>query len=100
MLLPLTTDRNGGIMLRIERLGAAPVLAARVVSEVRIFPCAGARDDAAERGLVRALGGGGQRFIRSLRRDPHAASATCRTHRDGCCLSTEEPPAAELREEE
>ena len=94
MLLPLTTDRGGGVMLRLERPGDTDALAARVVSEVRIFACAGARDPTAERALVRALGGGGQRFIRSLRRDRHKPCETCWMHGDGFCLSTEPPAAA------
>ena len=96
MLLPLTTDRNDGIVLRIERMGEEAIYAAAVVSGVGIYPCAGARERDAERALVRALGGGGRRFIRSLRVDPHTADGTCWLHGDGYCLSIN-PPAASHR---
>lgn len=91
MLLPLTTDRNDGIVLRIERLGEEAIYAAAVVSGVGIYPCAGARERNAERALVRALAGGGRRFIRSLRVDPHTADGTCWLHGDGYCLSINPP---------
>jgi protein-L-isoaspartate(D-aspartate) O-methyltransferase len=91
MLLPLTTDRNDGIVLRIERPGEEPIYAAAVLSGVGIYPCAGARERDAERALVRALAGGGRRFIRSLRVDPHTADGTCWLHGDGYCLSINPP---------
>jgi len=91
MLLPLTTDRNDGIVLRIERLGEDPIYAAAVVSGVGIYPCTGGRERNAERALVRALAGGGRRFIRSLRVDAHTADGTCWLHGDGYCLSTNPP---------
>jgi predicted RNA-binding protein YlxR (DUF448 family) len=93
MLLPLTTERDDGIMLRIERLGAGRSYAAECVSAVHIYPCSGARERGAERALVRALAGGGQRFIRSLRIDRHAPGRTCWLHGDRFCLSID-PPAA------
>jgi protein-L-isoaspartate(D-aspartate) O-methyltransferase len=91
MLLPLTTDRNDGIVLRIERVGEDAIYAATVVSDVGIYPCAGARERNAERALVRALAGGGRRFIRSLRVEPHTADGTCWLHGDGYCLSINPP---------
>ncbi len=87
MLLPLTTDRADGIVLRIERHDEN--FAARSISGVRIYPCAGARDPAAERALIRALARGGAHFIRSLRRDPHAPCATCFLHGELACVSVE-----------
>jgi protein-L-isoaspartate(D-aspartate) O-methyltransferase len=42
----------------------------------------------AERKLSRALGDGGQRFVRSLRVDGHDPDSTCWLHEDGCCFST------------
>ena len=95
MLLPLTTERWDGIMLRIERMGDDATYAARVVSGVGIYPCAGARERNAERALVRALAGGGRRFIQSLRIDPHAADGTCWLHGEGYCLSINPPAIGE-----
>jgi protein-L-isoaspartate(D-aspartate) O-methyltransferase len=91
MLLPLTTERGDGIVLRIERPGDEPIYAATVISGVGIYPCSGAREPNAERALVRALAGGGRRFIQSLRVDPHAADGTCWLHGDGYCLSINPP---------
>jgi len=91
MLLPLTTDRNDGTVLRIERLGEEQIYAASVVSGVGIYPCPGARERNAELALVRALAGGGRRFIRSLRVDQHMSDGTCWLHGDGYCLSINPP---------
>ena len=96
MLLPLTTERSDGIVLRIERLGKSAAYAAEVISGVHIYPCAGARERDAERALVRALAGGGQRFIRSLRRDRHEREGTCWLHGEDFCLSID-PPAETAR---
>ncbi|HTU55923.1 MAG TPA: methyltransferase domain-containing protein [Acetobacteraceae bacterium] len=98
MLLPLTTERDDGIVLRIERLGKSAAYAAEVISGVHIYPCAGARERDAERALVRAFAGGGQRFIRSLRRDRHEREGTCWLHGDQFCLSID-PPAEIARAE-
>jgi protein-L-isoaspartate(D-aspartate) O-methyltransferase len=88
MLLPLTAEGGLGTVFRIERLATADAFAAGVVSGVRIYPCSGARSAPAARLLGRALADGGQRFVRSLRLDPHAREATCWLHGDGHCLST------------
>jgi protein-L-isoaspartate(D-aspartate) O-methyltransferase len=91
MLMPLTTERWDGIVLRIERVGAGPAFAAGVVSDVGIYPCVGAREQGAERAVVRALAAGGQRFIRSLRFDRHKPGHSCWLHGDGFCLSLDLP---------
>ncbi len=88
MLLPLTAEGGRGTVFLIERLAASDHFAASAVSGVGIFPCAGARDDGAARALSRALGAGGQRFVRSLRCDPHPGEASCWLHGEGFCLST------------
>jgi len=88
LLLPLTADRWRGTVFRIERLATPGTFSAAAVSGVSIYPCAGARSDAAKKSLARAMGGGGQRFVRSLRRDAHAPGVTCWLHGDGYCLST------------
>jgi protein-L-isoaspartate(D-aspartate) O-methyltransferase len=87
LLLPLTAENGLGTVFRIERLVTSETFAAAAVSGVRIFPCAGARSAQAARLLGRALADGGQRFVRSLRLDPHAREDTCWLHGDGYCLS-------------
>jgi protein-L-isoaspartate(D-aspartate) O-methyltransferase len=88
MLLPMTAENGHGTVFRIERLAAPDTFAATAISGVRIFPCAGARSAQAARLLGRALGDGGQRFVRSLRVDAHAREDTCWLHGEGYCLST------------
>jgi protein-L-isoaspartate(D-aspartate) O-methyltransferase len=88
MLLPLTAEGGLGTVFRIERLATPNAFAATAVSGVGIYPCSGARSRPAARKLARALADGGQRFVRSLRLDPHVREATCWLHGDGHCLST------------
>jgi len=90
MLLPLTADNGLGTVFRIERQATPNTFAAAAVSGVGIYPCTGARSAPAARLLARALADGGQRFVRSLRLEPHAREATCWLHADGHCLSTRE----------
>jgi protein-L-isoaspartate(D-aspartate) O-methyltransferase len=87
MLLPLTAENGHGTVFRIERLATPGTFAAAAISGVRIYPCAGARSAPAARLLARALGDGGQRFVRSLRLDQHAREGACWLHGDGYCLS-------------
>ncbi len=87
MLLPLTAEGGRGTVFRIDRLRASRRFSAAAVSAVGIYPCAGARTPDAERRLGRALGEGGQRFVRSLRLDPHQRDASCWLHGDDHCLS-------------
>jgi protein-L-isoaspartate(D-aspartate) O-methyltransferase len=91
MLVPMTTDRGDGTVFRIERLGSECRFAAKAVSGVHIYPCAGARKPEEERMLVRSLGDGGQKFVRSLRCDRHGKGETCWFHGDRFCLSAELP---------
>jgi protein-L-isoaspartate(D-aspartate) O-methyltransferase len=93
MLLPLTTERDNGIVLRIERLGEDAYYAASVVSRVTIYPCAGARERREEQVLIEALAGGGQHFVRSLRLDRHTPDDTCWLHGRRFCLSIKPPIA-------
>jgi len=88
LLLPMTARRErGGFMLRLERHGDR--FSARSAGWVGFYHCAGARNDADEAALDRALDDKtGQQALRSLRRDPHEAGDTCWLHRDGWCLST------------
>lgn len=87
MLLPLTAETRHGTVLRIERLAEPGRYHAAAVSGVSIYPCAGARTPRAARLVARALGKGGQQFVRSLRLDRHAQDATCWLHGDGYCFS-------------
>jgi protein-L-isoaspartate(D-aspartate) O-methyltransferase len=90
LLVPMTVD------LPAPRLGAGHMLlitrrprgyAARFVSPVGIFHCAGARTDAGVGLLRRAYERGGIDRVRSLRRDAHAPSAQCWLHAVRSCLS-------------
>jgi protein-L-isoaspartate(D-aspartate) O-methyltransferase len=87
MLLPLTADGGRGTVFRIDRLAEPNIYSANAISDVTIYPCTGARTVLAARRLGRALSGGGQRFVRSLRLDPHASEPDCWLHGDGYCLS-------------
>jgi protein-L-isoaspartate(D-aspartate) O-methyltransferase len=91
MILPLTemgSNRYGG-MLWIKRYTEA--YAARFLSSLRIYPCAGARDERAEALLAEAFERGGYEEVRSLRRDCHEREPDCWLHGDGYCLSCRLP---------
>ncbi len=90
LLLPMTADRaRGGFMLRLQREGNG--LSARSAGWVGFYPCAGARSEADEAALGRALDDKiGQNALRSLRRDRHDADESCWLHGDGWCLSKRE----------
>ena len=88
MLLPLTAEGDRGTVFRIERLAEPGTYRAAAVSGVVIYPCAGARTPEAARRLARALGDGGQRFVRSLLLDAHHRDDSCWLHGDGYCFST------------
>jgi protein-L-isoaspartate(D-aspartate) O-methyltransferase len=91
LLVPMTTDRWDGTVFRVQRIGGERRFAAKAVSGVHIYPCGGARRPEEERMLVRSLGDGGQKFVRSLRCDRHGKAETCWLHGDGFCLSAELP---------
>jgi protein-L-isoaspartate(D-aspartate) O-methyltransferase len=87
MLLPLTAEGGRGTVFRVERRETPTAFGAAAISGVSVYPCSGARSAPAARLLARALGEGGQRFVRSLRLDPHAREGTCWLHGDSHCLS-------------
>ena len=94
LLLPLTVTIpgagvGGGHMLLVRRQAAG--LAARFVSPVGIFDCAGARSAAGERLLRTAYTRGGLERVRSLRSDAHEAGSHCWLHAPRFCLSEQEP---------
>ena len=94
LLLPLTASVSAeeintlgfGMMLKVTRHREG--YAAGFFSEVGIFPCIGARDEAAQRRLQEAFASGNWESVRSLRRDIHQETSTCWLHRAECCLST------------
>lgn len=90
LLLPMTANQErGGFMLRLQRSGGG--LSARSAGWVGFYPCAGARNEADEAALGRALDDRlGQAAVRSLRRDPHDTDDSCWLHGDGWCLSRHE----------
>lgn len=90
LLVPLTVavprqGFGGGHMLLVTR--QADGLAARFVSPVGIFDCAGARSDEGERLLRGAYTRGGPERVRSLRSDAHEAGPHCWLHAPRFCLS-------------
>ncbi len=97
LILPLTTAEGfgpidpakmasrGGIF-RIERRGDA--YAAKWISPVAIFPCAGNREEAAERELAAAFAGRPFLDVTHLRRDSHDRGEACWAHGDDWCLCT------------
>lgn len=87
LLLPLTAENRQGTVFRIERRAAGDGYSAAAVSGVSIYPCAGARTPHSAQLLARALGRGGQHFVRSLRLDPHDSGDTCWLHGAGYCFS-------------
>jgi protein-L-isoaspartate(D-aspartate) O-methyltransferase len=91
LLVPLTVAINtlghgGGGMLKVTRHPRG--FSARFISEVRIFPCIGARDAEMNEKLREALRGGAWQAVESLRRDPHEPTGTCWLHGRAFCLST------------
>jgi protein-L-isoaspartate(D-aspartate) O-methyltransferase len=92
LILPLTNDAGRGAVLKVVNKGEG--LAARFVSTARIYHCAGGRDVQASRRLRDAFRRGELAAVQSLRRDAHAAGASCWLHEDGYCLSTLRIPPA------
>jgi hypothetical protein len=95
LLVPLTVavhasgDGRGGV-LQVTRQPHG--LAARFITEVRMFPCLGARDPESNERLRDAFRQGTWATVRSLRRDPHDPAEACWLHTGECCLSTSEVP--------
>lgn len=92
LLVPLTVDLpqaslGAGHMLLVVRRPRG--FAARFVSPVGIFHCAGARTEAGAERLRRAFSRGGQERVRSLRREAHPAGPGCWLHTERFCLSCE-----------
>lgn len=95
LLVPLTVGLpqpglGAGHMLLVVRRPRS--FAARFVSPVGIFHCAGARTEAGAERLRRAFSRGGPERVRSLRREAHPESAGCWLHAERFCLSCEATP--------
>ncbi len=92
LLLPMTLCRQPhkqmGVMLGVTREEKS--YAARVESNVGIFPCAGATDEGEDSILRAALDQLAEyrERIASLRRDPHPRDASCWIHGRDTCVST------------
>jgi protein-L-isoaspartate(D-aspartate) O-methyltransferase len=80
---PSTVGRGFGLLIKREAGG----FSARFLTPVAIYPCAGARDEAMNQRLLKAIQGGDWTTVRSLRRDPHESAASCWLHGEGFCLS-------------
>jgi protein-L-isoaspartate(D-aspartate) O-methyltransferase len=92
LLVPLTgampamgASLGKGMMLRVTRTG--PDWTARVSSMVAIYSLVGARDDAMNAALGKAMMTGALMKATRLRRDPHEAGTECVLHGTTCCLS-------------
>jgi protein-L-isoaspartate(D-aspartate) O-methyltransferase len=98
LILPLTTDKafgdlsrkphemvNQGAVFRIARRGDD--FDARWISSVAIFPCAGARDDEAERVLAQALAKGRLNEVTRLYRNSDIAEDNCWLRGNWWCLA-------------
>jgi hypothetical protein len=85
MVIPLTAENKWGSVLKVTRLTSG--YSARFITEVRIFPCAGARSRGAKDQLKAAFRSGTQSTVRSLRRDKHSANRMCWLHGTHFCLS-------------
>jgi len=67
MVFPLTAGMGPGVMLLLTRT-TDDVFASQIVSPAMFIPCMGGQDEAQAQALMQALGTGGHRFVRSLRR--------------------------------
>lgn len=81
---------HAGRILFLERRGARG-FAARFDDVCGMQALLGGRDAALQERLRRAYERGDFGSVRSLRTDPHAEAGSCWLHRDGACLSREEP---------
>jgi len=91
LVFPLTIAQGAnvhgmGFMLKVKREPSG--YAARFMSSVMIFPCAGTRNEDANQRLQQSLMKGTWTTVQSLRRDTHEADETCWLHGDDFCLST------------
>ncbi|HKE15202.1 MAG TPA: methyltransferase domain-containing protein [Kofleriaceae bacterium] len=101
MILPLTVHlpvypQGIGVMLRIDRAEpgraepgrAGHAWPARVLSQVGIYDCAGARDPADEAELMKLVGPGVASRIAAVSVDAHARGEACLVHMEGFCVQS------------
>jgi protein-L-isoaspartate(D-aspartate) O-methyltransferase len=94
LMFPLTSERLGGFMLKVERGDTADWLAANLLCRAWFIPFAGARDPVLDRWLAEQIEAGHADLVRSLRRDRHMPDGSCWLHGDGFCLSWRDPPVS------
>ena len=90
LVVPLTFQTSimtygFGAMVRIERTSGT-ALAARLFSQVGIYPCSIARDPAHEVELRRLMNPVDRRRVTSLVTEPHERGEACVVHVPGFCL--------------
>jgi protein-L-isoaspartate(D-aspartate) O-methyltransferase len=91
LILPLTDsgmqhgDVRRGAVFRIARRGED--FTAQRISAIAIFPCAGGRDEDAERALATAFHDGGAEKVRRLYRRDDLPKADCWLRGRGWCLA-------------
>jgi protein-L-isoaspartate(D-aspartate) O-methyltransferase len=90
LLVPLTAEDRGGVMLLVTRLDAS-MFAACLICPVGFIEFVGMRDPVAQARLSTALGKGDIDTVNSLRRDAHEEDALCWLHCEGWCLSRLNP---------
>lgn len=94
IVAPITASMPGmgnigkGLLIRITNAGGDR-WPAQVLTFVAIYSAIGLRDDALNTAIGQALGRHPFPPIKSLRRDPHDAAASCWCHSPGACLSLE-----------
>jgi protein-L-isoaspartate(D-aspartate) O-methyltransferase len=94
MIIPITASMAAmgnigkGLLLLLTRTDDLSALAARVVTFVAIFNAVGARDEALNAELGRALQKMPFPPLKRLRRDPHENGAGCWLHGPTSCLTT------------
>jgi protein-L-isoaspartate(D-aspartate) O-methyltransferase len=94
MIIPITASMGAmgnigkGLLLLLTRTDDPSALAARVVTFVAIFNAVGARDEAVNAELGKALQKMPFPPLKRLRRDPHDNSAGCWLHGPTFCLTT------------
>jgi protein-L-isoaspartate(D-aspartate) O-methyltransferase len=91
LVFPLTSQRLGGYMLKLMRVGDADRLTADILCRAWFIPFAGARDPELDRRLAAQIEGGHADLVRSLRRDHHTPDGSCWLHGDRFCLSWRQP---------
>jgi protein-L-isoaspartate(D-aspartate) O-methyltransferase len=92
LTMAATPTIGQGIMAKIIRERGG--FSAQIASVLAIFSCTNGRDPQLEPLMAKALTTGALMKIKSVRRDPHEATATCILHTLDVCLSTNDLPAA------